>query len=55
MENDKYTSQIKIKARASEKQRWYAAAKKDGRTVSEICRAALERVSKRVDKKDTTQ
>lgn len=55
MEKEHITAQIKIKARPSDKKRWEAAVKKEGRTVSDVCRAALERLTSRVEKKDAAQ
>lgn len=41
-----------VRTTAAEQERWREALKKDGRTASEVCRAALERIAKRIEKKE---
>jgi len=46
---------INFRATSSEITRWQAALKRDGRTVSEVCRAALDRLASRVEKQTQTE
>jgi len=46
---------INIKVDPDDADKWREAAREDGRTVSEICRAALERVARRVEKQRVNQ
>ena len=41
---------INIRVSAEDYELWQAALKKEGRTVSSVVRAALERIAKRVEK-----
>lgn len=41
---------IKIRASKDERDRWQDALSRDGRTLSEVCRAALERIAKRKER-----
>jgi len=43
---------ITFKATPEEQDRFREAAKADGKTVSEVCRAALERLARRVEKRE---
>ena len=42
---------ITFKATPAEQDRFRKAAEADGKTVSEICRAALERLARRIEKR----
>lgn len=46
---------ITFKADQAEIDRWKAALEKDGRSLSAICRAALDRVAVRVEKSEAPQ
>lgn len=41
---------VNFRADADELSRWKAALAKDGRTVSQVCRATLDRIAARVEK-----
>lgn len=40
---------VKFRATEEERERWRAALERDGRTLAEICRAALDRIAKRYE------
>ena len=40
---------VKFRATEEERERWRAALEQDGRTLAEICRAALDRIAKRYE------
>jgi len=43
---------INYKATPAERDRWHRALKKEGKTLSEVCRKTLDRVAKRVEAKE---
>jgi hypothetical protein len=42
---------IKFRATEEERRRWQEALAEDGRTLSEVCRATLDRLAKRAERK----
>jgi hypothetical protein len=40
---------VKFRATEEERERWRVALEQDGRTLAEICRAALDRIAKRYE------
>lgn len=41
---------LQFRATKGERDRWQDALSRDGRTLSEVCRAALERIAKRKER-----
>jgi hypothetical protein len=46
---------INFRASESETARWQRALTKDGRTLSQVCRAALDRLASRVERQTQTE
>jgi len=44
---------VPFRATPDERKRWSKALKSEGKTLSEVCRAALNRFAKRVEKKES--
>lgn len=49
------TKLITFKATDEDKERWRAALDQDGRTLSDVCRAALDRLAARVERKQAAE